>query len=58
LFVILEPVIYVNGAPFVVRDAQRPYQNLEYTGITTARVESMEDRLKEDLLEEAIKYSE
>jgi hypothetical protein len=51
-------VIYVNGAPFVVRDAQRPYQNLEYTGITTQRVESMEDRLKEDLLQEAIKYGE
>jgi Inositol hexakisphosphate len=27
-----EPVIYINGRPYVVREAVRPFANLEYTG--------------------------
>jgi hypothetical protein len=27
-----EPVIYINGRPYVVREASRPFANLEYTG--------------------------
>ncbi len=27
-----EPVIYINGRPFVLRDLSRPYENLQYTG--------------------------
>ena len=28
-----EPVIYINGNPYVVREANKPFANLEYTGI-------------------------
>ncbi|KAG1680951.1 hypothetical protein FOA52_009910 [Chlamydomonas sp. UWO 241] len=48
-----EPLVYINGAPFVVREADQPFSNLEYTGIDKRRVEAMEDRLKSDILAEA-----
>ncbi|RAL42001.1 hypothetical protein DM860_018175 [Cuscuta australis] len=51
-----EPVVYINGRPFVLREVERPFSNLEYTGINRVRVEQMEDRLKEDVLIEAARY--
>ncbi|KAM0939392.1 putative protein-tyrosine phosphatase [Dioscorea sansibarensis] len=51
-----EPVVYINGRPFVLRDVERPFSNLEYTGINRARVELMESRLKDDILMEATQY--
>ena len=27
-----EPVLYINGRPYVVREANKPFANLEYTG--------------------------
>ncbi|XP_047324882.1 paladin-like [Impatiens glandulifera] len=52
-----EPVIYINGKPFVLREVERPYKNmLEYTGIDRERVERMENRLKDDILRESNKY--
>ncbi|XP_078171859.1 metal ion-binding protein isoform X2 [Carex rostrata] len=52
-----EPVVYINGKPFVLREVERPYKNmLEYTGIGRERVEKMEARLKEDILREAERY--
>lgn len=51
-----EPVIYINGRPYVVREADQPFCNLEYTGIDKSRVEDMEARLKQDVLKEAGKY--
>ncbi len=47
-----EPVLYINGKPYVVREADKPFANLEYTGIDRRRVEDMEARLKQDVLEE------
>lgn len=47
-----EPVIYINGRPYVVREADKPFANLEYTGIDRERVEQMEARLKQDVLQE------
>jgi hypothetical protein len=39
--------------PFVVRDANNPLQNLKlYQGISSARLEKMEQRLKEDIISE------
>lgn len=52
-----EPVIYINGRPYVVREADKPFANLEYTGINGERVEDMEARLKQDVLAEAGKYN-
>jgi len=51
-----EPLLYINGSPFVVREAGRPFANLEYSGIDRKRVEAMEARLKEDVLAEAALY--
>ncbi|CAI8615290.1 unnamed protein product [Vicia faba] len=51
-----EPLMYINGRPFVLRDVERPFSNLEYTGINRDRVEQMEDRLKEDIMLEARRY--
>lgn len=52
-----EPVLYINGRPFVVREADKPFANLEYTGIDRDRVEDMEARLKADVLNEASIYN-
>jgi hypothetical protein len=42
-----EPVIYVNGAPYVLREEGRPFKNLmEYRGIDSDRLDQMESRLK------------
>lgn len=47
-----EPVIYINGRPFVLREDERPFKNLqEYTGIDVQRLEQMELRLKNDILQ-------
>jgi protein-tyrosine phosphatase len=51
-----EPLLYVNGSPYCLRDADDPYSNLIYTGITTRRVEAMEKQLKEDALGDSSKY--
>ncbi|KAG6550760.1 hypothetical protein Mapa_007664 [Marchantia paleacea] len=51
-----EPVLYINGRPFVLREIEHPFTNLEYTGINRARVEQMEARLKEDVLRESSRY--
>ncbi|XP_010035529.2 paladin isoform X2 [Eucalyptus grandis] len=51
-----EPVIYINGRPFVLCDEEKPLSNLELTGINRDRVEQMEDRLKEDIMMEAARY--
>eukprot|EP00882_Tetradesmus_deserticola_P024636 GHRQ01026937.1.p1 GENE.GHRQ01026937.1~~GHRQ01026937.1.p1 ORF type:complete len:178 (+),score=59.55 GHRQ01026937.1:160-693(+) len=51
-----EPVLYINGKPFVVRESDQPFRNVEYTGIDRSRVEDMEARLKRDVLREAARY--
>ncbi|KAJ7277059.1 hypothetical protein O6H91_Y392300 [Diphasiastrum complanatum] len=35
-----EPVVYVNGRPFVLREVQRPFTNLEYTVWHTLKTHS------------------
>ena len=50
-----EPVIYINGRPFVLREDERPFKNMmEYTGIDVQRLEQMELRLKNDILQVCI----
>ncbi len=51
------PPLQINGRPFVVREADKPFQNLEYTGIDRSRVEDMEARLKSDVLREVVSPS-
>ena len=47
-----EPILYINGRPFVARKLEHPFENLEHTGISQSRVEQMEQRLKSDVLAE------
>ncbi|GAA5800779.1 hypothetical protein HPULCUR_006217 [Helicostylum pulchrum] len=51
-----EPVLYVNKQPYVLRLFQDPLKNLESTGITTDRVESMEERMKLEATNEWKEY--
>ncbi|KAL1914564.1 uncharacterized protein VTP21DRAFT_8189 [Calcarisporiella thermophila] len=48
-----EPLVYLNGSPYVLRDASAPFQNLRiYSGISASRLEMMEERLKADIIKE------
>ncbi|KAG2141169.1 inositol hexakisphosphate-domain-containing protein [Suillus bovinus] len=47
-----EPVIYIAGRPHVLRIVDKPLENVEATGVTTAMVEAMEGRLKKDVIRE------
>ena len=49
-----EPVIYVNGRPFVLRIVRDPNENVAMTGIDPERVELLEQRLQEDVMREAV----
>lgn len=51
-----EPVIFVNGQPFVLRIVKDPIANLEMTGIISERVELMESRLKSEAESESLRY--
>lgn len=49
-----EPIVYVNDTPFVLRDLASPFVNIKsYTGISSYRLESVENRLKADIQAEA-----
>ena len=48
-----EPLIYINGNPYVLRDEHATLRNIRsYSGITADRLEAMEQRLKEDIQQE------
>jgi hypothetical protein len=48
-----EPVVYLDGLPFVLREAGEPLQNMRaFSGISAERVESLEARLVEDIKSE------
>lgn len=47
-----EPVIYINGRPYVLRDKAAAFNNIRsFVGISYTRLEEMEERLKRDVLE-------
>ncbi|KAF9648669.1 hypothetical protein BDM02DRAFT_3269263 [Thelephora ganbajun] len=47
-----EPVLYIAGRPHVLRLVDKPLENVEATGVTTAVVEAMEENFKKDVLRE------
>lgn len=53
-----EPVLYVNKNPYVLRLFTDPLKNLETTGISKERVESMEERMKLDVIQELKEYDD
>lgn len=49
-----EPVLFLNGTPYVLREAAGAYTNMkEYSGIDAARLEALEERLRAEVLQEA-----
>lgn len=52
-----EPVLYINSRPFVLRNMDKPFNNVEYTGISIDRIEQLERRLKDDVLKEASQHN-
>ncbi|KAI5172549.1 hypothetical protein NEFER03_1624 [Nematocida sp. LUAm3] len=45
-----EPIIYINGSPYVLRDKTAPFTNIQsFIGISYTRLEEMEKRLKKDI---------
>ncbi|PRP83694.1 hypothetical protein PROFUN_03849 [Planoprotostelium fungivorum] len=48
-----EPVVYVDNKPYVLRDSAHPFHNLKaYRNIEPSRVETLEDRFKEEVMNE------
>ncbi|KIJ66912.1 hypothetical protein HYDPIDRAFT_180575 [Hydnomerulius pinastri MD-312] len=50
-----EPIVYISGRPFVLRDASQPRKTLSLSD-RAENLEAIEDRLKNDILQEATKY--
>jgi protein-tyrosine phosphatase len=49
-----EPFLYINGRPFVLREVASPFRNVgAYSGVSVERLESMEERLRLDVLEQS-----
>lgn len=51
-----EPLVYINGHPFVLRVVKDPLNNLEMTGILSHRVEQMEERLAQECTMESVEF--
>ncbi|MBM3464537.1 MAG: hypothetical protein FJX76_20775 [Armatimonadetes bacterium] len=50
-----EPVVYLNGRPFNLRDSKHPFANLVNASASGRDIERQEDQLKDDILKEAAK---
>ncbi|KAJ8072927.1 hypothetical protein PM082_016487 [Marasmius tenuissimus] len=50
-----EPIVYISGRPFVLRDASQPKKLLSLSD-RAENLEAIEMRLKNDILQEATKY--
>ncbi|RKO94243.1 inositol hexakisphosphate-domain-containing protein, partial [Blyttiomyces helicus] len=54
-----EPLCYVNGIPYVLRDKQNTLRNIKsYSGITGTRLEVLEAKLKDDVIQELQNYED
>lgn len=52
-----EPLVYINGIPYVLRFNNITIRNIkQYSGITPSRLELLESRLKDDVLAEIARY--
>ncbi|KAF7374402.1 hypothetical protein MSAN_00324300 [Mycena sanguinolenta] len=50
-----EPIVYISGRPFVLRDASHPRRTLSLSD-RAENLEAIENRLKNDILQEAARY--
>lgn len=53
-----EPILYVGDRPFVLRNLDTPYVNVELTGIAAHKVEEVEMQLMTDVLREAEQHGD
>lgn len=51
-----EPTIYIQGRSYTPRDLRHPTTNLADPGVSAAAVESREDTLKQEILQEAAQH--
>jgi hypothetical protein len=49
-----EPILFIKGRPFVLRDLHNPYANVENTGIRARRTLAMEKQLRRDAIVEGL----
>ncbi|KEG08823.1 metal ion binding protein [Trypanosoma grayi] len=52
-----EPILYVGDRPFVFRNLEAPYVNVELSGIAANKVEHVETQLRADVLKEAEQHN-
>jgi hypothetical protein len=50
-----QPLLYISGRPYVLRDSSTPLRTLPWAG-SAASLEAVEERLKRDVLKEAAAY--
>jgi hypothetical protein len=50
-----EPQLYIGGRPFVLRDAESPFEGIALTD-SGSQLEEIEQRLKQDILREGKRY--
>ncbi|KAF5366650.1 hypothetical protein D9615_010603 [Tricholomella constricta] len=50
-----EPIVYISGRPFVLRDASEPRRTLSISD-RAENLEAIEERLRNDILQEAARY--
>jgi len=50
-----EPIVYISGRPFVLRDSAEPRRTLSLSD-RAENLEAIEERLKNDILQESTKY--
>ncbi|KAJ7193929.1 inositol hexakisphosphate-domain-containing protein [Mycena pura] len=50
-----EPIVYISGRPFVLRDASQPRRTLNMSD-RAENLEAIENRMKDDILQEAARY--
>lgn len=47
-----EPVVYIAGKPFTLRESAYPLSNLEATGISPSDLEELEENLRQEVIDE------
>lgn len=53
-----EPIVYLNQRPFVLREQSNPLENIRiYSGINGERLEQMEERMKQDIINETRQFN-
>eukprot|EP01062_Namystynia_karyoxenos_P020611 TRINITY_DN17801_c0_g1_i2.p1 TRINITY_DN17801_c0_g1~~TRINITY_DN17801_c0_g1_i2.p1 ORF type:complete len:1397 (+),score=353.99 TRINITY_DN17801_c0_g1_i2:178-4368(+) len=51
-----EPMMYIDGLPFCFKHLSDVFRNVEDPGITAAHLQRKEDRLRKEILREAVKH--